>query len=151
MRAVKWIARLGSKVAINLDVQVFFRVFKRRNTHFYWVFSLCVVYRTGDSQNVIMVVIGHCMKKKWTNVINFTYAATFTFTSWPQMTFDLGMWPLTSLTYKGFHFKAVTKVWYKIGFIWVQYTDLLVEPWVVENIGRGDSRAQYFSNSWRDQ
>ena len=30
-------------------------------------------------------------------------------TSWPQVTFDLGMWPLTSFTYEGFHIASTKK------------------------------------------
>lgn len=35
------------------------------------------------------------------------------FTSWLHMTFDLGMWHLTSLTKKGTHFAFVNRVWSK--------------------------------------
>ena len=76
-----------------------------------WRFPCCIYDQS-------LVTIGHCMEKKWTNVINFTYAATFTYTSWPRMTFDLGMWPLTSLTYEGSHVASMTEVWLQLDIVW---------------------------------
>ena len=34
-------------------------------------------------------------------------------TSWPQMTFDLDMWPLTSSTNEGSHVASMTQLWLK--------------------------------------
>ena len=48
---------------------------------------------------------------------NFSNEATFTFlaylTTWPQMTFDLDMWPLTSSTNEGSHVASMTQLWLK--------------------------------------
>ena len=45
---------------------------------------------------------------------NFSNEATFTFsaylTTWPQMTFDLDMWPLTSSTNEGSHVASMTQL-----------------------------------------
>ena len=50
---------------------------------------------------------------------NFSNEAIFTFsaypTTWPQMTSDLGIWPLTTWTYKGFHIISINQVWFLIG------------------------------------
>ena len=52
----------------------------------------------------------------WFNV-NFSNGAIFTFlvylTTWPQMTFDLDMWPLTSSTNEGSHVASMTQLWLK--------------------------------------
>ena len=49
--------------------------------------------------------------------INFSNEATFTFsaylTTWPQMTFDLDMWPLTSSINAGYHVASMTQLWLK--------------------------------------
>ena len=34
------------------------------------------------------------------------------------MTFDLGMWPLTSLTYEGSHIASMAQVWLELVFVW---------------------------------
>ena len=48
---------------------------------------------------------------------NFLNKAIFTFsaylTTWPQMTFDLGMWPLISWTYEGSHIISINQVWFQ--------------------------------------
>ena len=48
---------------------------------------------------------------------NFSNKAIFTFlaylTTWPQMTFDLDMWPLTSSTNEGSHIVPMTQLWLK--------------------------------------
>ena len=48
---------------------------------------------------------------------NFSNEAIFTFsayiTTWPQMTFDLGTWPLTAWTYEGSHILSINQVWFK--------------------------------------
>ena len=48
---------------------------------------------------------------------NFSIEATFTFsaysTTWPQMTFDPDMWPLTSSTNEGSHVASMTQLWLK--------------------------------------
>ena len=46
----------------------------------------------------------------------FNREATFTFSAyltWHQMTFDLDMWPLTSLTNEGSHVASMTQLWLK--------------------------------------
>ena len=49
--------------------------------------------------------------------LNFSNEATFIFsaylTTWPQMTFDLDTWPLTSSTNEGFHAASMTQLWLK--------------------------------------
>ena len=48
---------------------------------------------------------------------NFSNEAIFTFsayfTTWLQMTFDLDIWPLTSLTNEGSHVASMTQLWLK--------------------------------------
>ena len=48
---------------------------------------------------------------------NFSNKAIFTFsaylTTWPQMTFDLGTWPMTAWTYEGSHIVSINQVWFK--------------------------------------
>ena len=55
---------------------------------------------------------------KWD--FNFSNEAIFTFsaylTSWPQMTFDLGTWPLTAWTYEGSLIISINQVWLKSDF-----------------------------------
>ena len=43
-----------------------------------------------------------------------TFSAYLTF--WPQMTFDLGIWPLTAWTYQGSHIISINQVWFKLDF-----------------------------------
>ena len=49
--------------------------------------------------------------------LNFSNDTPFTFsaylTTWPQMTFDLDMWPLTSSTNEGSHVASMTQFWLK--------------------------------------
>ena len=37
-------------------------------------------------------------------------------TTWPQMTFDLGIWPLTTWTYEGSHIISINQVWFQSDF-----------------------------------
>ena len=37
-------------------------------------------------------------------------------TSWPQMIFDLDLWPLTTETFKGFHIISMNHIWFKSDF-----------------------------------
>ena len=39
-------------------------------------------------------------------------------TSWPQITFDLDLWPLTAWTYEGFHIISINQVWFFQLFKW---------------------------------
>jgi hypothetical protein len=48
---------------------------------------------------------------KWAN---FTCSAYLT--TWPEMTFDFSIWPLTSLTYEGSHVTSITNVWFQLNF-----------------------------------
>ena len=48
------------------------------------------------------------------------------------MIFDLGTWPLTAWTYEGSHIISINQVFW---IHWVQYTDLLVKPWVEKILG----------------
>ena len=50
----------------------------------------------------------------FSNETNFTFLARFT--TWPQMTFDLSMWPLSSLTYEGLHVASMIQVWFQLDF-----------------------------------
>ena len=51
---------------------------------------------------------------------NFSNKAIFTFlaylTTWPQMTFDLGIWSLTAWTYEGSHIISIKEVWFQLDF-----------------------------------
>ena len=51
---------------------------------------------------------------------NFSNEAIFTFsaylTTWPQMTFDLGILPLTAWTYEGSHIISINQVWFQSDF-----------------------------------
>ena len=51
---------------------------------------------------------------------NFSNKAIFTFsaylTTWPQITFDLGIWPLTAWTYEGSHIISINQVWFQSDF-----------------------------------
>ena len=54
------------------------------------------------------------MVLKYANKSKFTFSGYLT--SWPQMTFDLDLWPLTTWTYKGFHIISINQVWFKSDF-----------------------------------
>ena len=51
---------------------------------------------------------------------NFSNAVIFTFsvylTTWPQITFDLGIWPLTTWTYASSHMTSINQVWFQSDF-----------------------------------
>ena len=51
---------------------------------------------------------------------NFSNEAIFTFsvylTTWPQMTFDLGIWPFTTWTYEGSHIISIHQVRFQSNF-----------------------------------
>ncbi len=51
---------------------------------------------------------------------NFSVEVNFTFLgylrTWPLMTFDLGMWPLTSSTNEAFHVTSINQVWSQLNF-----------------------------------
>ena len=51
---------------------------------------------------------------------NFLNEAIFTFsaylTTWPQMTYDLGTWPLIAWTYEGSHIISINQVCLKLDF-----------------------------------
>ena len=76
---------------------------------------------TSSTMNVPMLYLW--TKFKWfQSDFNFSKETQITKTNifhltWPQMTLDLGMWPLTSLTYEGTPIVSLTQVWYKIGLI----------------------------------
>ena len=86
---------------------------------------------------------------------NFSNEATFTFaaylTTWPQMTFDLGIWPLTAWTYEGSHIITINQVCYKIGFTESNAQIYWSSHELRKILGEMVRRAQYFSNSWWDQ
>ena len=48
---------------------------------------------------------------KWDH---FTCSAYFT--TWPQMTFDPDIWPLTAWTYEGSHVISINQVWFQLDF-----------------------------------
>ena len=47
----------------------------------------------------------------FSNEVNFTFWANLA--TWPQMTFDLHMWPSTSSTNEGSHVASMTQLWLK--------------------------------------
>ena len=78
----------------------------------------------------------------FSNEVIFTFSAYLT--TWPQMTFDLGIWPLTAWKYEGPHFISINQVWFKsdLNFsneaiftfsayltIWPQMTFDLINKW----------------------
>ena len=86
---------------------------------------------------------------------DFSNEAIFPFsaypTTWPQMTFDLDTWSLTGWSYEGSHIISINQVCYKIGFI-ESNTQIYWSIHELKKIlGETVRRAQYFSNSWRDQ
>ena len=46
--------------------------------------------------------------------VNFTFLAILT--TWPLMTFNLGIWPLTTWTYKGSHIVSINQDWFHSDF-----------------------------------
>ena len=46
--------------------------------------------------------------------INFTFSTYLT--TWPEMTFDLCMWPMTSWTFEGSHITSINQIWFKTDF-----------------------------------
>ena len=54
------------------------------------------------------------MVLKYENKSKFTFSGYLT--SWPQMTFDLDLWPLTAWTYEGFHILPISQIWFKVDF-----------------------------------
>ena len=54
-------------------------------------------------------------------------------TSWPHMTFDLGIWPLTSLTYEGSHVASMTRVSLQLVFVhYISARGFLYELWIFQ-------------------
>ena len=51
---------------------------------------------------------------KWDHFHIFTFSAYLT--TWPQITFDVGIWPLTAWTYEGSHILSINQVWFKSDF-----------------------------------
>ena len=50
----------------------------------------------------------------FSNEVNFTFSAYHT--TWPQMTFDLGRWPLTAWTLEGSNITSINQVWFQSDF-----------------------------------
>ena len=65
------------------------------------------VLRLGKMQFTIL--IDSCSCRKW-NSDDYYCWVQVNATSWPYMTFDLNIWPLTSLTYEGSHVASTTRV-----------------------------------------
>ena len=57
-----------------------------------------------------LVLIDECLGKKWTFGTYFTTS--------PQLTFDLGRWPLTSTTCAVFRDSSMTQVWFQLVNVW---------------------------------
>ena len=54
-------------------------------------------------------------------------------TSWTHMTFDLSIWPLTSLTYEGSHVVSMTQVSLQLVFVhYISARGFLYELWVFQ-------------------
>ena len=75
------------------------------------------LYMTFDHMNIWRFSY-HINNQAWfQSDFNFSNEATFTFlaylTTWPQMTFDLDMWPLTSSTNEGSHVASKAQLWLK--------------------------------------
>ena len=51
---------------------------------------------------------------------NFSNEAIFTLSAYlttrPQLTFDLGLWPLTASTYEGSNIISINQIWFKLDF-----------------------------------
>ena len=48
--------------------------------------------------------------------LNVSNEVNFAFYTWPLMTFDLGIWPLTASIYKGSHILSINQVWLQSDF-----------------------------------
>ena len=68
-----------------------------------------------------LVPIGLQLFKRDPNM-NFSFS-TF-LPTWPQMTLDLGTWPLTSSTYEGSHFISINQVWSQSDFNFSKETQI---------------------------
>ena len=66
---------------------------------------------------------------------NFSTEAIFTFsafhTTWPQMTFDLGTWPLTAWTYYGSHIITINQVWFQSNFIFSNEVTFIFSAYLI--------------------
>ena len=92
------------KISLNLHFQVILQV------HLRWPLTLiCDLLTpwTYEGSHIISI------NQVWFKLdFNFSNEAIFTFsaylTTWSQMTFDLGIWPLTKWTYEGSHITSIT-------------------------------------------
>ena len=74
-----------------------------------------VTIRTYEGSHIISI------NQVWFKLhFNFSNETIFTFsaylTTWPQMTYDLGIWPLTTWTYEGSHIISINQVWFQLDF-----------------------------------
>ena len=74
-------------------------------------------YMTFDCMNIWRVTYFINNQVWFKSDINFPNETIFTFsaylTTWPQMTFDLDIWNLTSSTNEGSHVASMTQLWLK--------------------------------------
>ena len=66
---------------------------------------------------------------------NFSNEAMFSdyLTTWPQITFDLGIWPLTTWRYKGSHIISINQVWFQSKALTIQgFPYCIYDPTLVE-------------------
>ena len=97
------------QISPNLHFQVILQVDLR------WPLTLiCDFLTTWTYKGSHIILINQVWFK---SDFNFTNEAIFTFsaylTTWPQMTFDLDMWPLTSPTNDGSHVASMNQLWWK--------------------------------------
>ena len=74
-----------------------------------WKFDPLVDKSCIDQWNrTILIVLKYANKSK------FTFSSYLT--SWPQMTFDLDLWPLTAWPYESSHIIPINQVWFQSDF-----------------------------------
>ena len=97
----------------------------------------------------------------FSNEVNLTYWAHFT--TWPLMTFDLGIWYLTARTYKWSHIVSINQVWLQsiqtlifqmcrishFQMRWTFWAHLTTWPWYIIFYGMNIQRVPYcMSQVW---
>ena len=87
----------------------------------------------SDLNHTPVGVIWFQMDVKFANDSNFTFSGYLTI--WPQMTFDLVMWPLISWSYESFHVISKNQVWFKSDFSFSNKTNFTFSALVYLQLG----------------
>ena len=81
------------------------------------IYDLLIAWTYKGSHIISINQVWFKLDFSFSNDAIFTFSANLT--TWSQMTFDLGIWPLTTWTYKGSHIipiNQVNQVWFQSDF-----------------------------------